>query len=98
MNLITMQKIQAFKESLYLNEKSKATVSKYLQAVRKLAEYLRGEELTKPRLLEYREILQSRVKADCKSPFLPQQKSLHIKKQMQAFLSCANIILCRIFP
>ena len=48
MNLITMQKIQAFKESLYLNEKSKATVSKYLQAVRKLAEYLRGEELTKP--------------------------------------------------
>ena len=63
MNLITMQKIQAFEESLYLNEKSKATVSKYLQAVRKLAEYLHGEELTKPRLLEYREILQSRVKA-----------------------------------
>ena len=46
MNLITMQKIQAFEESLYLNEKSKATVSKYLQAVRKLAEYLHGEELT----------------------------------------------------
>ena len=37
MNLITMQKIQAFEESLYLNEKSKATVSKYLQAVRKLS-------------------------------------------------------------
>ena len=39
MNQLTVEKIQAFEESLYLNEKSKATVNKYLRAVRKLAEY-----------------------------------------------------------
>ena len=60
---IDCRKIQAFEESLYLNEKSKATVNKYLRAVRKLAEYLSGEGLTKSRLLEYRKILQSQVKA-----------------------------------
>ena len=63
MKQLTEEKIQAFEESLYLNEKSKATVSKYLRTVRKLAEYLQGKELTKPRLLEYREILQNQVKA-----------------------------------
>ena len=63
MNQLTVEKIQAFEESLYLNEKSKATVNKYLRAVRKLAEYLSGEGLTKSRLLEYRKILQSQVKA-----------------------------------
>ena len=46
MNQLTVEKIQAFEESLYLNEKSKATVNKYLRAVRKLAEYLSGEGLT----------------------------------------------------
>lgn len=63
MKQLTEEKIQAFEESLYLNEKSKATVSKYLRTVRKLAEYLQGKELTKPSLLEYREILQNQVKA-----------------------------------
>lgn len=62
MKQLTEEKIQAFEESLYLNEKSKATVSKYLRTVRKLAEYLQGEELTKPRFLKYREILQKEVR------------------------------------
>ena len=34
MKQLTEEKIQAFEESLYLNEKSKATVSKYLRTVR----------------------------------------------------------------
>ena len=55
--------IQAFENDLYLNEKSKATIKKYVKSVRKLAEFLEGAELTKQRLLEYREYLQTQNKA-----------------------------------
>ena len=47
-------KIQEFENNLHLNEKSKATVKKYMKAVGKLADFLEGSELTKQRLLEYR--------------------------------------------
>lgn len=61
MRIITESLVRQFEESLYLNERSKATVRKYVQAVRRLAEYLGEEEITKARLLEYREsLLQTR--------------------------------------
>lgn len=63
MNFITEEAIQAFEYDLYLSEKAKATIVKYVRAVQKLAEYLQGTELTKPRLLEYREDMQKQAKA-----------------------------------
>ena len=63
MKQLTMEIIQAFETELYLNEKSKATVEKYTLAMRRLTEYLQGMELTKARLLEYREYLQIQTKA-----------------------------------
>lgn len=63
MNMIKEDDIQAFERSLYLNEKSRATVSKYVQAVRGLADFLKDGELTKLSLLEYRERLKERKKA-----------------------------------
>ena len=63
MKNITESEIQAFENSLYLNEKSKATVKKYVKAVEKLAEYLEDGEFTRHRLLEYREYLQTKNKA-----------------------------------
>lgn len=102
MNQITVKKIQAFEESLYVNEKSKATVSKYLRAVRKLAEYLHGEELTRPRLLEYREILQSRVKAQTVNGYIFRTRSgrpldrTNICHDMKKL--CARMDSRKIFP
>lgn len=61
MRTITESSIVQFEKSLYLNERSKATVRKYVQAVRRLAEFLEDGELSKARLLEYREhLLQTR--------------------------------------
>ena len=46
MKKITELEIQEFEDDLYLNEKSRATVKKYVNAVRKLADYLDHTELT----------------------------------------------------
>lgn len=62
MNIITKNQIQAFEAYLYLKEKSKATAVKYVRTLEKLAEHLQGAELTKFRLLEYREQLQRQKK------------------------------------
>lgn len=63
MKKITKSEIQAFESSLYVNEKSKATVKKYVKAVEKLAEFLEGGGFSRHRLLEYRESLQAKHKA-----------------------------------
>ncbi|WP_434310036.1 tyrosine-type recombinase/integrase [Hominifimenecus sp. rT4P-3] len=63
MNQLTEQRIQAFEAHLYLNEKCKTTIVKYVRAVQKLAGYLQSTELTKPRLFEYRELMQKQSKA-----------------------------------
>lgn len=63
MRQIKKESIQAFEEELYINEKARATREKYVRIVQKLAEYLEGEELTKRRLVEYREHLQEEQKA-----------------------------------
>lgn len=62
MRTISEDGIKAFEAQLYLNEKSGATTAKYVRAVRECAAYLQGKEVTKPRLLEYRDHLQKKVK------------------------------------
>lgn len=62
MNMIRETDIQAFETYLYLNEKSRATTVKYIRAVRRLTEFLQEGELTKLRLLEYRELLMGQMK------------------------------------
>lgn len=63
MRTITKEDIQAFEEELYINEKARATREKYVRAVKKLSEYLENRELTKRRLMEYREHLREGHKA-----------------------------------
>ena len=61
MNKITEGSLLDFKECLYNDEKSRATVVKYVRSVELLSEYLAGEEITKERLIEYRDgLLESR--------------------------------------
>lgn len=48
-------RIGEFREYLYYNEKSTATIQKYIGSIEKLREHLDGQELTKERLLQYRE-------------------------------------------
>ncbi len=54
---ITEDTILAFKESLRDNEKSEATLEKYISAVRKLMGWLNGREITHELLMEYRDYL-----------------------------------------
>lgn len=63
MKTIQEADILAFQNELYLNEKSRATVQKYVCALQRLADYLAGRELTKQSLLAYREQLGRTVKA-----------------------------------
>ena len=63
MRTITELEIQAFENSLYLNEKAKATINKYVRAVQQLSGFLNGKELNRERLLDYREALQEKNKA-----------------------------------
>ena len=71
---LTEDSIKEFENKLYLNEKSKATVMKYSAALHKLKNYLKENEITKQRLLEYRDILlqKNRVQTMTKSRILRQ--------------------------
>lgn len=51
MEYIIEELIQEFEEALTLNEKARATVQKYGTALRRLAEWLGGEALTKSKLI-----------------------------------------------
>ena len=59
----TGAEIQGFENRLYLNEKAKATINKYVRAVQQLSGFLNGKELNRERLLDYREALQEKNKA-----------------------------------
>lgn len=61
--IITALSLQRFAAHLCQNEKSKATVVKYLHAVGELARFLGGATITKPRLLEHRDSLQQTCRA-----------------------------------
>ena len=54
---ITRKSINNYKEYLLAAEKAKATVTKYVNEAERLAEYLKGGQLSKRALLEYREAL-----------------------------------------
>lgn len=57
MCIITEKEIMAFADYLQNEEKAKATIVKYLCAVRSLSCFLNGREVTKGLILEYREQL-----------------------------------------
>lgn len=62
MRSITQTDLNAFADALYLNEKSRATIAKYLQAVKEFAAFLDGNEITKQALLQYRDELLLRAR------------------------------------
>ncbi len=62
MYTITETEIKDFELQLKEDEKAKATIQKYAATLRLLAEWLKGSELTKQKLLEYREYLLERSK------------------------------------
>ena len=98
MNKITEGSLLDFKECLYNDEKSRATVVKYVRSVELLSEYLAGEEITKERLIEYRDGLLESRKAQtvngCLSAInaylnycgMPEMRLRLLKVQRQAFL------------
>ena len=95
---LTEDSIKEFENKLYLNEKSKATVMKYSAALHKLKNYLKENEITKQRLLEYRDILLQKNRVQTVNGILSAinayldfagQPGMHIKLlkvQRQAFM------------
>ncbi len=62
MKVIREETIKTFKDEMYFNEKSEATISKYVSIIQRLAEFLDGEEVTKSSILRYRDKLQETLK------------------------------------
>ena len=57
---ITNEKILEFRDSLIAEEKAGATVEKYLRDIRTFSEWLKDVELTKQKVIEYKEHLKER--------------------------------------
>lgn len=57
---VTVKQIQAFEEYLCENEKSRATVEKYVRDIHTLLDYVGEREITKETVLAYKELLGSR--------------------------------------
>lgn len=87
MNTITNSRLQAFKENLIINEKSQATVSKYMLALHRLAKFLNGGAITKARLLQFRESLLAAYKAQTVNGFL---------SAINAYLDFFDLRECRV--
>ena len=60
MRTVTNKLVEKFREYLYEEEKSNATVSKYICDIRKLKEYANGHELDKKLIVSYKEYLQNK--------------------------------------
>lgn len=56
--LITQDRLKSFEKMLYKDEKSQATIEKYVRDIKRLQSYLNGRELTKEILVQYKENLQ----------------------------------------
>ena len=56
---ITEKNLNAYREHLYEEEKSPATIRKYMCDLRKLSAYLGTQELTKKKMIAYKEMLRS---------------------------------------
>ncbi len=61
--ILTDNKITAFKEYLIYGEKSKITVEKYIHDVKAFADYANGAEITKDIVLAYKQMLISKYAA-----------------------------------
>jgi site-specific recombinase XerD len=57
MKIITEELLEEYRVSLYEDEKSRATIEKYLRDVRKLASYADGREITKGLMISFKEKL-----------------------------------------
>ena len=55
-NIITEKLLERYKIYLADNEKSLATTSKYIRDVRKFIEYVKGQNITKELVTEYKRI------------------------------------------
>ncbi|MCD7999812.1 MAG: site-specific integrase [Clostridiales bacterium] len=55
---IGMQEMEEFKQYMVLEEKSKATIDKYLRDIVKFLDYMKNDPLTKERIINYKELLQ----------------------------------------
>jgi site-specific recombinase XerD len=55
--IITEELVAAYKTYLKKNEKSKATIEKYIRDVRRLKDYAKGNEITKELMIAYKEKL-----------------------------------------
>lgn len=59
---VSAELISKFKEHLILEERSKATIEKYIRDVRSFADYMSDAELTKETAIEYKRLLQEKYK------------------------------------
>lgn len=59
---ITEKNLIEYQEYLYEEEKSPATISKYMCDLQKLVDFLEGRELTKKEIIEYKEMLKNSKK------------------------------------
>lgn len=84
---ITARKVKEFEMDLILNEKSAATVEKYMKELRSLIKFLDGRGIDKSRLMEYRSALQLDFKA----------QTINVKlSAVNAFLKFMGMSDCRI--
>ena len=60
---ISIKKVGEFENNLMMNEKSLATIKKYIKEIRNFLDYLDGGDITKSRVMEYRAAMQPEYKA-----------------------------------
>lgn len=63
MRKITEEEIKSFECEMYMNEKARSTIQKYISAIRRFSIYLEDQEVTKMNVLAYREKLQETMRA-----------------------------------
>lgn len=60
---ISIKKVGEFENNLIMNEKSLATIKKYIKEIRNFLDFLDGGDITKTRVMQYRAALQPEYKA-----------------------------------
>lgn len=68
--VITKEMLLQYQEYLYEEEKTTATIKKYICDLKKLLEYASGKEITKKLMIEYKENLRERYKLTSINSFL----------------------------
>lgn len=63
MEITKQDYLKRYKEELLINEKSKATIEKYVSEVKLLLDFLENHERSKASILEYREALRKNYQA-----------------------------------